>query len=631
MPYQKKFSKNKNNKDPQSFFKINRELKFLVKKARDLYATPFMGQILNSNKLIEFNKKNDIFKNLLFYRDFILCPDLNPIDGQVINFSRASAAIQIDNNGLPAYGPENLLLRSEAFNVSWTSSRASPYLMSDSPINIKSPIQTYSATQLVEDSSVGSTHEINQTVSTALGVHTFSVYVKAKERFGVRLDMTDLTTADVYADFDLTSGQIVSTSQAGSWTSSSASINALPNGWYRISLTAIRGAGTSQNVKIQMLDSGYSAIYDGDGLSSIYVWGAQLERYSSARSYLITTSSSYYGPRFTYDTITKNPLGLLIEESRTNLITYSEFTGWTGSPSAPVGWIANTGSVWASDIGVNGKYTAARTTAASSNPNGALGANASTVFISGSTYSISAWFKRNTSASGSIFIAVDGTGSNVCQFDTTNMPVGSWVRLSTTFVASSSSFASFRFHTNGSVLDITIDKVQIELGAFASSYIPTVGASATRSTDIVNVNTKNLYNFYRQDEGTIYIEAFAANTSVATILTIDDNSLNNRIYIQLESGSASRAVVAVGGSNVANLTNLSSTSVKAALAIKTDDFSFSCSGSAVSTDNLGALPSPVIMRLGAAPVNGYGLYGTIARIFYFNKRLSNSILQEISS
>jgi hypothetical protein len=313
------------------------------------------------------------------------------------------------------------------------------------------------------------------------------------------------------------------------------------------------------------------------------------------------------------------------------LITYSEFTGWTGSPSAPVGWTANTGSVWASDIGVNGTYTAARTTAASSNPNGALGASASTVFISGSTYSISAWFKRNTSASGSIFIAVDGSGSNVCQFDTTNMPVGSWVRLSTTFVPSSSSFASFRFHTNGSVLDITIDKVQIELGAFASSYIPTVGASATRSTDIVNVNTKNLYNFYRQDEGTIYIEAFAANTSVATILTIDDNSVNNRIYIQLESGSASRAVVAVGGSNVANLTNLSSTSVKAALAIKTDDFSFSCSGSAVSTDNLGALPSPVIMRLGAAPVNGYGLYGTIARIFYFNKRLSNSILQGISS
>ena len=49
----------------------------------------------------------------------------------------------------------------------------------------------------------------------------------------------------------------------------------------------------------------------------------QLEIGSVANSVIATSGTAYYGPRLDYNPSTLAPLGLLIEEQRTNLLTYS--------------------------------------------------------------------------------------------------------------------------------------------------------------------------------------------------------------------------------------------------------------------------------------------------------------------
>jgi hypothetical protein len=60
-------------------------------------------------------------------------------------------------------------------------------------------------------------------------------------------------------------------------------------------------------------------------VGTLYAWGAQLEEGTTATPYIKTTSQALAAPRFDHDPVTKESLGLLVEEARTNLLAYSEF------------------------------------------------------------------------------------------------------------------------------------------------------------------------------------------------------------------------------------------------------------------------------------------------------------------
>ena len=136
------------------------------------------------------------------------------------------------------------------------------------------------------------------TVSTS-SVYTFSAYVKSNGWRYVQLG-TNSNWGLNWVNFDLSTPQYTI---GGGVTS--ASITSVGNGWYRIIATLPTSANTNGVVFVAFTSSlvgGRGSAITGDG-TGIYLWGAQLEVFPSATSYIPTTVSqvtrSYDNPLMT--------------------------------------------------------------------------------------------------------------------------------------------------------------------------------------------------------------------------------------------------------------------------------------------------------------------------------------------
>lgn len=179
----------------------------------------------------------------------------------------------------------NLLLYSEQFdNAAWVKSRAS---IEENAAN--SPDGTLTADKLIGSVDFGE-HFTSQVKSLTSGsVYTQSVYVKAGEYKVLRLQGTQATFgtySQVNADFDLGVGTV---SRKGSLVLSVEILN-IGGGWFRCSMTA-QAIATNLGSIYPILHNGTSTEYVGDGISGIYIWGAQLEEGSYPTSYIKTEAA----------------------------------------------------------------------------------------------------------------------------------------------------------------------------------------------------------------------------------------------------------------------------------------------------------------------------------------------------
>jgi hypothetical protein len=245
-----------------------------------------------------------------FSRDFAGEKTLNNGTGPAITFTRASGATYFDANGVlqtaandaprfdhdPVTGESrgllieeqrtNLLVRSaELDNAAWTKDNSTVTANAAT-----APDGTTTADKLVENASNTDHYAVNA-VTLGSVTMTCSAFLKAGERTRALVFLSDYVGAVAFASVDLTAGTVSAFHQSP-WTDSSATIQAVGNGWFRVSITATAGQGTAKGAAVFVLNNTGEVAYTGDGTSGLFIWGAQLEAGAFATSYIPTTSAA---------------------------------------------------------------------------------------------------------------------------------------------------------------------------------------------------------------------------------------------------------------------------------------------------------------------------------------------------
>jgi hypothetical protein len=560
-----------------------------------------------------------------------------------ITFTRASTASFYDGKTV-AKAEENLVLHSQEFdNASWEKVNATVTANS-----VASPDGTTTAESLLETVD-NNAHYVTQTITLGAVAYTFSCFIKANGRNYAFISHAGTNVVSV----DLAAG--TASLATGSPSNITCVETPTGSGWYRVGFTFTPSAG-STSVRVWASTDGVWANrnYVGDITKGLYIWGAQLEQRSSVTAYTPTTTEriTNYIPalqtaasgvaRFEHNPITGESLGLEIEEQRVNLLTYSsEFDNATWSKTAltlyPNLGIAPDGTQSA-DLVV---YTGA----------GAI--RTAEITITAVPHTISFYVKKRIGSFFTIRAAFFTTNFGVgfdldavtAQSGGSITHVGNgWYRCSVTWTPSGPDLSGFFFTYLPGTLggfdsvagnESLIWGAQLEAGAFATSYIPTVASQVTRSADAASMTGTNFSSWYRQGVGSVFGSGTRLPPSgTGRLFAISDNTNNNRIDYVTATSTTSQPTVVTNGVVVADLspggwTVGSRTLI--ATAFETDNYRTSRSGASVASDTSGVIPVVDRLYIGAGATGIAYLNGYIQKLAYYPIALTSAELQGLTT
>lgn len=535
----------------------------------------------------------------------------------LITFSRGSNATIVDATGKITYAPNNLLRQSQTFDsATWTKTSsgggASPTVTAD---YAPAPDGTVTADRVqfsLNGVTSGATSQLHQSASPIARPAIFSVWLKsntgASQVVQMRFNATLVTAL---------------------WT--------VTTEWQRFYyLGAGTGAGLTYGVQ---LASGVTA-----DTADVLIWGAQLEQVSyqtTPSDYNATVASAYYGPRFDYDPVSLAPRGLLVEESRTNLLRFSnDLTNavWTSADAtvtanavvAPDGTttadklVENTATITHLIVQTITTTATATTFSVYAKPAGRSWI-ALAIFDSGAAERIT-YFNI---AAGTI--GTTGTGITA-----TITPAGDgWYRCAVTIAAALASPNPCRVYltTGDNIIVYAGDGTsgayiwgaQVEAGGFATSHIPTAANGLVRNADVATVTGTNFSSWYNATEGTVVCKLYRSDASGATrgAWRINDNTANNGMDYRIYNGNNT---VQVSGVTQADM-NVGSGSANAVVtnvfAFKNNNFAAYIDGGTTVTDTSGTVPTVNQLVLGAlSNTTGEILCGHVQRLQFYPSKMA---------
>jgi hypothetical protein len=307
--------------------------------------------------------------------------------------------------------------------------------------------------------------------------------------------------------------------------------------------------------------------------NAVIAFGAQLSDSASVDPYVYNpvaapASTAYYGPRFDYDPVTLAPKGLLIEEQRTQLLLNSSLAGTSLATQ-------------------NVTVTAVAHTLS---------------FYGTGTVTLS-----GTSTAGPLV----GTGAYPARSTLTFTPTAGALTLTVTG---------------------TVQFAQLEIGAFATSFIPSAASQVTRAADNASMIGNNFARWYTQGAGTIFSQFDTPASGNRPVVSIDDNTSNNMIRLRTEATDPYFRVV-TGGSAQADLdvgTVASNTVYKMAGGFGSNSFLSCINAGTVGSDTSGTVPTVDRLRIGSDQAGAY-LNGHIARTSYYSRVLTATEDQGITA
>ena len=354
----------------------------------------------------------------------------------------------------------------------------------------------------------------------------------------------------------------------------------------------------------------------------------------------------YRGARFDHDPATLASKGLLIEEPRINYLIHSQdFQNWNSninvvSRSKELSIADPSGGFTSNRIVANTSWSVYRDQVA----NGAVpnGVHSVSIFAR----AVTGGFNILTLTGSSVSVRVNlelgtvlqSSGTTGTALVTPFGPIGAdgfrWYRISYVPVDTTSEALYMESAAFTGTRDICLVwGAQFEVGAFATSYIPTIPAEAARSADVCSITGADFSSFYNQIDGTMFSSSSISNLTG-----------NNRGIVQIDNGTNAHIIrnyydlgfkieVAANDtkSTFINVPGASNVAQKLAISQQGTLFNAVANGGTVSTATRTAPVGLNALRIGNLASGSFHLNGHIARIQYFRKRLSNAKLQTLTT
>jgi hypothetical protein len=364
-----------------------------------------------------------------------------------------------------------------------------------------------------------------------------------------------------------------------------------------------------------------------NGSGSVYIYQAQANIGSTAKPYFPTTDRLNV-PRLTYQNGGGGCPSLLLEKQSTNLFSYSEqFDNAAWSKS-------------------NVTITANNTTS----PDGTQNADLSTataggellqgVVLSTSTsYTFSFYVKKGTASDAKYRVYNFDAGVNVVAPTSyiSQTSTSDWVRVVVSFTtgATGTNYGIYLLDQT-SAGTMYFWGAQAEVSSYATSYIPTTSASATRVADACFKT--GISSLIGQTEGTMFIDTYVGNETdevygwlQASLSgnpndSIQINRAGSNVQCQVYVGSTAQGIITGG-------TITKGQRIKVAVGYKQNDLILYLNGTQIGTDTSTDIPTCAVFQLGAYPPlpNDYTNDGGINQAVLFKTRLTNAELASLTT
>lgn len=461
--------------------------------------------------------------------------------------------------------------------------------------------------------------------------YTLSFWAKAAD---------DSVSSIFRMDFNLEGGTAVSVSK-----------NITPSGdWQRYSYTL----NSDDNTQARF----WPVRETGGGVSSVLVWGVQLEQGSFATNYIPTTTAPVTQTKTEIE-----PLGLLVEEQRTNLLLHSEaFTNavWTKSNSS-----VNANAVKSPDGGMADKLV-------EDNASVSHGIRQTASSGTSSDFTFSVFLKAAERRYARLMVADVGLGSGSRYYVMVDLING--VVTSEGSISATNAHASVEPYGNGwfrctvsASLDVSgtttqtsiylsdipnvssvitsytgdgtsgiyVWGAQLEQGSFATSYIPTTTAQVTRAAD--QASLESLAGVSTDGAGTYYFEFERNEKETCTVFAANNGGFGDRVFLSFVSPTNLRLTVINSAGTVVSLNNtiphIPGSKVRVAFCLSDNDYAMSVNGGAAKIDTVGAMPDITRFVFGSESVTSFTnhMNSGVLRAIHWPTRLSDTTLQELTA
>lgn len=578
-----------------------------------------------------------------------------------VTFTRATTAAYYDGN-TTAKAEENLVYYSQEFdNGVWT-----PVNTSIVANNTTAPDGTATADKVVIAANT-SYHDAfaNSFPRVANQQYTHSIYVKAGTGIPAVYLYSNRDAVGLIAKFDISAGTYIGNAGGDGYGAfDSYSITSVGSGWYRITATFTAASNSYSTFTLGISTTTADTVVPiaGNGTDFCYIWGAQLEQRSSATAYTVTTTQPITNyipvlltagggqPRFDHNPTTSESLGLLIEEQRTNLFSYSsqfDDAYWTK---------ANCSITANANVAPDGTLSADLATATSGLEEIYIN---TTKAASAITYTLSIYVKPYSGVTNSfvLYLSDNSTGQATGSYDfssvTASATNGTWANSSATITsvgngwfrctltstspANTGLLPGFTWgSTSGQA--VFLWGAQLEAASFPTSYIPTTSAAATRAADFASMTGANFTSWFNNGEGTFYSEvsfpAPAYNSSNTYHFEASDGTASNRL-IGYTGGSQAQMFVSNGGTTQAAIVSTSppaiNTSYRCAFLYEVNNFALSVNAQTPVTDTSGTVPPANKLNIAANYAASEPLNGWMKKLAYYPQAVTSAQLQALTS